>query len=205
MSRDISATNLTEINASHLHEVLLVKLEFDTPLYVHSGVGTIVFDSNSYLGVGQFGSVSNATETEHLRPTSLTLSLSGVDSTLITEALDSGNFGDVVTLYIGYRQDDGTLVDDPVLMWRGTYDHASIKQGDENIVSIVIHHDLAILNETDGSRFTDEDQQRRFSGDVGLEFVTDMAGLKLTVGGRTIVRTSGGSGGGVDEDQADKV
>ena len=194
MSRLISAANLTEINAAHLHEVLLVKLEFDSPLYVHSGVGTIVYDSNSYLGVGQFGSVNNTTETEHLRPTSLTLQLSGVDSNLIAEGLDSGNFGDVVTMYLGYRQDDGTLVDDPLLIWRGTYDHASITQGDANIVSIVVHHDLSILDETDGGRFTDEDQQSRFSGDIGLEYVTDMAGLKLTVGGRSVVSGSFGRG-----------
>ena len=43
MSRDISATNLAQINASHLYLVTMVKLDFDTPLYIHSGVGSIVY------------------------------------------------------------------------------------------------------------------------------------------------------------------
>ena len=192
MSRDISAANLTEINAAHLHQIIMVKLEFDTPLYIHSGIGTIIYNANSYLGVGQFGNVSNMTETEVLRPTSLTLSLSGVDSNLITEALDSGDYGDVITIYNGYRQDDGTLVADPLLIWRGFFDFASISQGDQSIVSITVQHDLAILNEIDGSRFTDEDQQVRFSGDIGFEYVADMAGLKLLWGGRVVIAGESG-------------
>ena len=196
MSRDIAAANLTEINAAHLHQIVMVKLEFDTPLYVHSGIGTIVYDSNSYLGVGQFGNISNMTETEILRPTSLTLTLSGVDSNLITEALDSGDYGDTVTIYLGYRQDDGTLVADPLLLWRGFFEFASISQGDQSVVSITVQHDLAILNETDGSRFTDEDQQVRFSGDVGFEFIADMANLKLIWGGTRIGGDDPTDGGG---------
>ena len=196
MSRDISVANLTEINAAHLHQIVMVKLEFDTPLYVHSGIGTIVYDSNSYLGVGQFGNISNMTETEILRPTSLTLTLSGVDSNLITEALDSGDYGDTVTIYLGYRQDDGTLVADPLLLWRGFFEFASISQGDQSVVSITVQHDLAVLNETDGSRFTDEDQKVRFSGDVGFEFIADMANLKLIWGGTRIGGDDPTDGGG---------
>ena len=110
MSRDISATNLAEINAPHLYGVDMVKLEFGTPVYCHSGIGTITYGGNDYVGVGQFGSVSNAKESENLTPSPLTLTLSGVDSSLIAEALDSGTYGDVVTIYHGYRQDDGNLV-----------------------------------------------------------------------------------------------
>lgn len=192
MSRDITATNLTEINAAHLHEVVMVKLEFGTPVYAHSGIGTITYDSNDYLGVGDFGSVSNTTETEQLRPTALTLQLSGVDSSLLTEALDSGSYGDVVTLYVGYRQDDGTLVDDPWLLWKGHFDYASITQGGDNTVSITLQHDLSVLDEKDGGRYTDEDQQLKFTGDRGFQFVTDMATVKLNWGGMRVIAGEGG-------------
>lgn len=194
MSRDISATNLTEINAAHLYEVLLVKLEFDTPVYCHSGIGTITYGGNDYLGVGQFGSVSGARESENLTPSPLTLTLSGVDSSLITEALDSGNYGDAVTIFSGYRQDDGTLVDDPFIIWKGSLEYTSISQGESNAAAITLQHDLAVLDESDGGRFTDEDQQTRFSGDLGLEYVADMNGLRLIWGGaRVVTGVLGGS------------
>lgn len=203
MSRTISASNLAEIDAAHLHEVLLVKLEFDTPVYIHSGVGSIVFDSNTYLGVGQFGNVGNQIESEQLRPTSLILSLSGVDAALITEALDAGNYGDIITIYMGYRQDDGTLVDDPWIPWKGFFEFAAVKHGTENIVSITCRHDLAILNEAEGSRFSDEDQQVRFTGDTGFQYITDMAGTKLIWGGGRV--STGSTGGrGSENDRRDE-
>jgi hypothetical protein len=180
MSRNLSSTNQTQVAAAHLHEVVMVKLEFDTPVYVHSGIGTISYDGNDYLGVGDFGGVSETREAEQLGPAPITLQLSGVDSSLIGEALDSGNYGDVVTIYVGYRQDDGTLYDDPWIVWKGWYENAAISMGTEgNIISVTCQHDLAVLEESDNGRFTDEDQKRRFSGDTGFEYVHLIPTLKL--------------------------
>lgn len=186
MSRGLSATNLAQVNASHLHEVTLVKLGFDTPVYVHSGVGTIVYDSNSYLGVGGFGGVSDARESDVLGPHPITLTLSGIDTNLVAEALTTGNFMDTVTIYVGYRQDDGTLVDDPWIAWRGHYESASLETGERSSVSITCQHDLAVLGEKSGDRYNDEDQQSKYSGDLGLEYITEMANIKLNIGGQVI-------------------
>ena len=183
MSRDIGASNVTEVTAAHLREVVLVKMEFDTPLYAHSSVGTITYDGNDYLGVGDFGSISEARESEVLGPNPLTLELSGLNSAVLSEALDSGAYGDTVTVYIGYRQDDGTLVADPWIAWKGTFEYATIKQGSESAVAIILKHDLAALSETSGRRFTDEDQQQEYSGDTGFAYVTEMVSVRLNWGG----------------------
>jgi hypothetical protein len=179
MTRSLSALNVTEVEANHLHEVIMVKMEFGTPVYCHSGIGTITFDSNDYLGVGSFGSVSQTRESDVLSPAPVTLQLSGVDAAQITEALDAGSYGDVVTMYKGYRQDDGTLVDDPWLFFRGWYEYATVNLDIESTISIRIQHALAILGEKKGTRFTDEDQQRVYAADVGFEFVHAMGTTKL--------------------------
>jgi hypothetical protein len=194
MSRNISVTNLAQINAAHLHLVTMVKLSFDTPLYVHSGVGTISYDGNDYLGVGDLGSVSEARESESLSPSSITLSLSGIDSNLISEAQEAGRYRDAVTIYEGYRQDDGTLVDDPWIVWKGWFEYASIRVGEDSAVAMTCHHDLSVLTEKDGSRFSDEDQLGRYSGDRFFQFVTDQSGLRLVWGG-TLLGTRTEPGG----------
>lgn len=173
MSRGLSATNLAEIAKDHVHEVRLVKLEFDAPVYIHSGIGTITYDTNDYLGVGDLGKISNTTERLDMTPSSLSLSLNGVDAGLVSEALDAGNFGDEVTLYFGFRGDDGLLIADPEVEWRGYYDHASSTGGSESVITIICQHDLAVLSRNDGSRFSDEDQRVRHTGDTGFEFVAD--------------------------------
>lgn len=197
MTRGLSATNTTQVDGAHVHTVVLVKLEFDTPVYVHSGVGNIVYDSNTYTGVGDFGGVTQPRESEALGPSSVTLTLSGITGQNLTEALDSGNLYDVVTIYQGYRQDDGTLYDDPWIAWRGWYEYGSINMDDESSVHITCQHDLSRLTEKNGARYSDEDQQSKYTGDVGLEFVADMASVKLLWGGGPV----GGAGGGTGQSE----
>ena len=194
MSRGLSTINETQVDSTHVHDVTLVKLELDTPVYAHSGVGTITYDGNPYIGVGAFGGVSAARESELLGPSAITLSLSGVDSDYITEALDSGNLYDVVTIYQGLRQDDGTLYDDPWTLWKGWYEYAGISVGEESVVAITCQHDLSQLNEKDGGRYSDEDQQNAYTGDVGLEFTADMVEVKLVWGGGPVTGGSSGRG-----------
>ena len=146
---------------------------------------------NTYLGVGDFGSISEARESEALSPASINLSLSGIDSNLITEAQEAGRYRDAVTIYEGYRQDDGTLVDDPWIVWKGWFEYAGITVGEDSSVSLTCHHDLSVLTDKDGTRFSDEDQLQRYSGDRFLQFVTDQHGLKLVWGGTRVRDRSG--------------
>ena len=185
-------TNLAEINSTHVHLVTMAKLEFDTPVYVHSSTGTITYDSNDYLGVGSFGGASAARESENLGPVSVNLSLTGIDSDLIAEAKDSGKLYDRITIYQGYVQDDGTLVDDPWIVFSGWFDYASIQLSEESTISITCQHDLSSLSEKLGSRYSDEDQQNAYSTDVGLEFTTDMSDIKLQWGGGPVGANSNG-------------
>ena len=191
MSRGLSATNTAQVDGVHVYEVVLVKLEFDTPLYVHSGVGTISYGGNSYTGVGKFGGITGTRESEALGPSAITLTLDGITSAHISEALDSGNLYDPVTIYVGYRQDNGTLVDDPWVMWKGWYEFATVSIGEESSVSIICQHDLSVLEEKAGDRYSDEDQQDKYTGDLGFQFTHDMANVKLIWGGGGV---SGGGG-----------
>lgn len=202
MSRDLSAENVAEIDGQHVHIVNLVHFAFDEPIFVHSGVGVITFDGNQYQGVGHFGGIGNLRESELLGPRPVTLSLSGVNPVFVTEAMEAGRYGDSVTLYEGYRQDDGTLVGDPWVAWSGWYEYASVDQGETATIAVHCQNDLSVLERADGGRFSDEDQQQRFSGDTGFEFVADVTVVKLQWGGRTVGgggSPGGGPAGGRDE------
>ena len=194
--REIASANVTQATADSLHEVVLVAMAFDEPVYAHDGIGIITYDSNDYLGVGHLGAVSEARESELLTPAPLTLSLSGVDANSIRESLNSGNYGDAVTLYVGFKGSDGLLVDDPVVVWKGTYEHATIRQGDDNRIEVTLQHDLASLADSNDARFSDEYHRTLYSADDGFEFIAEQEGLRLQWGGRTINATPQGGGGG---------
>lgn len=193
MSRGLVSANETAVGGVYLEEVVLAKCEFDVPVYVHSGIGTISYDGNDYLGVGSFGAVEGARESEILGPNAVTLSLSGVDSSLLAAALDAGQMYDVITLYVGYRQDDGALVADPWIIWKGWLETSAVRLGENNVVLLTCQHDLAVLEEKDGSRFTDADQQNRYPGDAAFAFLAEMEGARLLWGGGPIEYGFGGT------------
>jgi len=193
-SRVIAAPNIVQIDSNETYIVIMVKLEFDTPAYLHSGIGTISFEGNDYIGVGQLGSIDGVDESADLAPAPFRLSISGIDSSFLAEGLDSGNYGDVITVYRGYRQDDGTLVADPWIATRGKLEYTQVVRGEQNAVQLTVQHDLALLDEISGDRWTHEDQTSKFVGDEGLEYVHEMAGVKLLWGGAERVGSGGGGG-----------
>ena len=237
MSRGLSTINEAQVDSSHVHLVTLVKLDFDTPLYVHSGVGPIVYGGttavsagntyaawrgaveppgagasgntyaaargavesayvsagDTYLGVGGYGGITAPRESEALGPAAVTLTLSGVDADYIAEALDSGRVYDRITIYQGYRKDDGTLWDDPWTIWEGWFEYAAIQADEQSQISITCQHDLSQLTEKDGGRYSDEDQQSEYPGDLGLEYASDMVDVKLNWGGGPVVGVGGGN------------
>lgn len=204
MSRDIGTLNAAEVVKSSLEPVLLVKFEFDTPVYVHTNVGTITFESNVYTGVGELGEIQGAEESEQLSPSPLRLTLSGLTPEYIVEALDAGDYGDIVTIYKGYINSDGVLVESPWVYWRGTFEHANIELGDDrNAVTVVVQNDLKVLTEKSGRRWSDEDQQREYPGDTFFSFIHGIANQKLTVGGQPVAPRPSGPGGNPGEPTVD--
>lgn len=187
MTRGLSTTNQNQSTAQHAHVVWLVRLDFDTPVYVHSGVGTIPFDGNDYLGQGNLGAISSLTEQEQIEPKIIRLELSGVDANELTEALDAGTFRDLVYIYQGYRLDSGALADGAFVLDICYYEFSDIDvDGGEAKITVTLKTDLARLDEADGSRWTDEDQRARYPTDTFFAFLTDAVQATLTWGGRKV-------------------
>ena len=183
MSRTMSATNIAEAEAGSLEVVIMVAFNFQIPVYVHSNIGTLTYAGNDYLGVGDLGAIGGLEETEALQPSPITLELSGVVSTHIAEALNAGNYGESIEIYLGYLS-EGALVDDPVPLAAGTFEHAEIELGERtNKVVITMQHDLARLELKNGRRWTDEDQQVDFPGDEFFSMMHRVGQRRLTWGG----------------------
>lgn len=186
MTRAMASGNVAHINSRQTHPVMMANFQFtgSGPVYVHSGLGTITYDGNNYVGVGNYGGVEGLEETEALVPAPVRLSLSGLTSEFFTEALNAANYGDRVTLYVGYRDDVGQLIDEPWIFYRGRVVSSQLTKGSENRVIITIQHVLAILRKKTNTRYTDEEQQRRYPGDNAFKHVEKVADITLNWGRR---------------------
>jgi len=175
MSRDLTAGMQTAIAAETVRPVALVKITLDTDtILVHSGVGDIVFNGDTYLGVGNFGDITEIKESESIAPTQVSVSLSGIPPEYLSFAMDEDYQGREAFIYKALLDENHDLIADPVLAFRGRCDYSDIQLGATATVQLTIQSRLADWNRPKIRRYSHEDQQLDYPGDLSLEFVPQM-------------------------------
>lgn len=136
-----------------------------------TGFGEITIGSDTYYGAGDYGTLSPIRETEKLQAEGVTLTLSGIPNNMISDALLQNYQGQNVNIYFGALA-DGQLSVQPYLLFSGRMDVMTIVQeAESSAISIQCENYLADLRRTKVGRYTDQDQESRYTGDTSLRFV----------------------------------
>lgn len=174
--RSLSADMVTEVTTAQLAPVLLATLQFSTPVYLWSGYGNLVYNSTTYLGLGTLGTISPLEETTDLAARGLTLRLSGVPTANVSLALTENYQGRECSIMFGALSPTaGTLIASPVTVFAGRMDVMQVSDdGNTAEITMTAESKLMDFKRPREIRYTDEEQQQLFPGDVGLEFVNDI-------------------------------
>jgi hypothetical protein len=183
-SRNISSTNIAASSADVIHEVIFVKLEFDSGnVNLHSELGEISFGGDTYTGVGKLGSVSNSDEVSDLSAAPFSIGLSGLPNDLVSILFNEHYQGRRATIYIGYLDlTTRQLVDVPFIWRRGLIDYAKDRQGKTFAISLNINSRLSRWNTANVRRYNNATQQSRYPNDRGLQFIDRMANKTIVWG-----------------------
>ena len=104
-----------------------------------------------------------------------------------------------VTIYEGWLDTDGAFVSDPIIVALEENTNTPASPPAAKTKLPLLHRmTLAVLDQINGARFTDEDQQRRYPGDLFFQYVEQSIGQKLLIGGRD------GAGPGMIGDNEDR-
>src|ERR1700683_3167224 len=115
MPRDMTAAYLAAIQSGILRPVLFVEATFTSgPIYVWSGIGTIVWGGNTWVGIGNLGSISTIEEGSAVSAKGITLTLSGSDPTLLTGVTAEFQVGLPALVWLGVYDENGVLIGNPV-------------------------------------------------------------------------------------------
>lgn len=168
MTRFTGAANSTASDQPHVYLATLIEITFDGgTLYLMDAPGQLEWNSQTWLGVGSLGTISAIEESTDDRPKGLKLTLSGIDSSVITAARSEDHYGRSVIMRSAWFNEDGSLAADPETEWEGRISDMTITTGAESsTVELNCESRLIIWNQANGSQFTDEDQQHLFSGDL---------------------------------------
>jgi hypothetical protein len=198
MTRFTNSENQTGAAQSHVFMLVMVHLDFGTAgdLYLHDGQGTFSWNSVDWLGAGDFGSISVIAEAQDDRPKPLKLTLSGIDSGIMTEAMAANYYGRSCKIYVGFFDEDNALLASPELEYEGRMDSMRILAAKGSAsVELTCESRLILWSRSNGSLYTDEDQQDKFSGDKFFNQQCTQADQYLEWGVLTSSGISGSAGG----------
>ena len=190
MTREADAATLAASSEDVVREVAFVRLALDSgDVLATSAPFTIPWAWNGvdvveFLGVGQLGALSPVDEGTEVQPYSISLQLSGIPSANISLALNEDYRGRDCWVWLGLLNADHVLAGTPVLMSRVTLDTMDIKLDETAVIEITAHSPLIDWSRPRIRRYTDADQQAVYPGDLGLQFVSQMAAGKQLVWGR---------------------
>lgn len=206
MARNLTAGLLAEILKQRLNPVFFVELQTAAGFVrVWSGAGTISWNGQSWTGVGKFGAVSAMGETAEVQAEGVKLLLSGIPSDMVTTAFTDLRQGLPVKIYFGAVDDSGAVIADPYLSFSGRVDACDfVEAGQTATLQISCESRLIDLKRARARRYTHEDQQIDFPGDLGFEYVAQLQELNLSWGrGDPIPTLPSGSVGGGGPDSPD--
>ena len=113
----------------------------------------------------------------------IVISLEGIDSTMISEALGEIQQGLPCLLSMAFFDANQALIGSPVLCFAGRVDEPTIDEGvDTCTISIAVENKMALLNQQHERRYTDQEQRRDYPNDCGFMYVNQIQNWNSTWG-----------------------
>jgi hypothetical protein len=176
MSRaGLTSTNATAAKAAVVYPRFYAEFDFSGGWFrVWSGVGnvTIAALSRTFGGVGTFGGFEEIRESGDIAAQGLAFTLSGIPSALVATVLGENYRGRPCTMWVGFVNSGGTLLDTPLELYSGFMDRITIEDtGATSTIRLDTENHLAELRKPRVVRWTHEEQQRLYPGDMALEYL----------------------------------
>ena len=188
MARSITTAFNNAIKSQVVRPFFACELAFSTgTLYFWNGYGDITMtaggSSNTFTGLGDLISVSPIGESDQVEAIGASLSLTGIKSSLISAALSALYTNRNASIYLGLFDSNKSGVSHVYTLFKGKMDIMKIDEGSETAsITLNIENRLIVFDRPKERRFTHEDQQNRFAGDLGFEFVPDLQDKEIIWG-----------------------
>lgn len=181
MARDLTTPFINEINAQQLRPEILVRIYFDSgTTYNWTGVGPLVYNGNTYDGLGDLVSFGRMEESTVNKANGTVMVLSGIKSSLVSIALQEEYQGREVEIDFAVLNAAGTSVLGAYQLFAGKMDVMEIEDnGESATISVTVENENIDLFTPVGGNYTSEDQKARYPGDKGLDFIPFIQDIEI--------------------------
>ena len=191
MARDITSAFNTAIKSTNVRPIFAVELEIsDGTLRFWGGYGSLTMtaggSSKTFTGTGDLLGFTPIQETSTLQMSGVTISMTGIKSSIISSILSAQYTNRNGTVYMGLFDSNKGVIADVYTLFKGKMDVANIQeQADTSIVTLNIESRLVQFDLPLNRLYTLEDQQVDFSNDLGFEFIPDLQDKEIIWGKAT--------------------
>jgi hypothetical protein len=181
---------------------LAVKAEFDSgDVRVWTGTDDLSIDSEVYTGAGELLAISEAQENLDLSSSGISISLTGMDATVLNYALTENYQNRFVTVFLGYVMGGTDEVAGVVTVFKGRMTALTVADDpDGATIALDAENRLIDLERPSNLRYTKESQNFLHSGDTGFNRVASLQDKEIVWGKSSSVTGGGGGGGGGGDD-----
>tara|TARA_R100000655_G_scaffold77938_1_gene117263 strand:- start:5011 stop:5658 length:648 start_codon:yes stop_codon:yes gene_type:complete len=184
----IDTSLVNRLGQDHSDLFYAVKMEFDSgTLRFWSGTGDFVLDTGAsnadetYTGAGSLLTVSAIEDDTEATSKGMSLSLSGMNSTVNNYALTEEYQNRPITVYLGFM--NGGEAVGKLVMFKGRMMNMTINDGpSSSTITLEAENRLLDLEKPSNYRYTKETQNELFAGDLGLNFVEVLQNAQLNWG-----------------------
>ena len=173
------ADMIAALNQPHVSALYALKLDLVSGMSrLHSGLGELVLGGEVYYGVGALGAVSPQKEQISTSPTKLSVTLTGLDNSLLAEVMRERIVDRMAWLYL--------VVIGPAevplkacLQFKGRIAQTPVKAGKTNTIQLSVSNIFESWKQGLPYRCTDESHQRLYPGDRFFRYQDQMANREI--------------------------
>ena len=180
----IDSAITSRFGQDHQELFFAVKAEFDTDdILVWTGNDDLVINSETYTGAGSLLSISSVEDTLDLKPTGISIALSGMDADVLNMALTENYQNRDISVFMGFLMGGSNEVAGVLKVFAGRMMSLDVSDSlDGAVVGITAENRLIDLERPSNLRYTAESQKFIDSGDTSLNRVQQLQDKQIAWG-----------------------
>jgi hypothetical protein len=184
MARTLPSALSAEFNADELKPFYAVELLFDSgDLRFWTGYGDITANSETWTGSGTVISFSSTNEATDLSANGMTITMTGLEASIISIMLSENYRGRLAKVYLGALGSNNLPVSSLYQIFAGRMDIMTLQENGETAnISISIENVLIDLERPRARKLTNEEQLKRYPGDNSLKNVASLQDRQIAWG-----------------------